>query len=160
MKKGGERWSGPNKKWTKSEENGARVYHLVLTAGGRLRRAMTPSRLSASRPSTSPPTTSTRQLSQNVEVSTRRPSRKTSAIEKARVTHGTRHLEVRSKSGDVLHESEEYVGVEGPLVSFVDHHNAVAPQVRLGEQLAEQHAVGHVLFIAMAEHKHKKTHTK
>lgn len=60
-------------------------------------------------------------------------------------TAGTRHLEVRPESGDVLDQAEEHVGVEGPLVSLVDHHNAVASQVGLGEQLAEKHAVGHVL---------------
>lgn len=64
-------------------------------------------------------------------------------------TGGSCHLEVRPESGDVLDEPEEHVGVEGPLVSFVDHHHAVASQVRLGEELAEKHAVGHVLLYSV-----------
>ena len=75
------------------------------------------------------------------------PERSTSGLHRPGIVGGgTSHLEVWSESGDVLDESEEHIGVKRPLVSFVDHHHAVASQVRLGEQLAEQHAVGHVLL--------------
>ena len=54
-------------------------------------------------------------------------------------TAGMLHL------GDILDEAEEDVGVERALVRLVDDHHAVLLQSRLGEELAQQHAVRHVL---------------
>jgi len=47
--------------------------------------------------------------------------------------------------GNILDQPEEDVGVEGSLVSLVDDHDAVARQVRLGQEFSEQHSVRHVL---------------
>lgn len=54
-------------------------------------------------------------------------------------------LELRPEARDVLDEAEEDVGREGALVGLVDHERGVPAEVGLGEELAEQHAVGHVL---------------
>ena len=47
--------------------------------------------------------------------------------------------------GDVLDETEEHVRVQCTLMGLVDHHTRVARQVWLAEELAQQHAVRHVL---------------
>ena len=54
-------------------------------------------------------------------------------------------FQVRSESCNVLDQAEEDVRVQGSLVGLVDDHDAVAGEIRLGEELAEQHAVRHVL---------------
>lgn len=78
------------------------------------------------------------------------------------------HLELRSEASHIFDQPKEDVCVQGPLMSLVHHHHAagtgrsddraavrpalpreglglpVARKVRLREELAEQHPVGHV----------------
>lgn len=63
-------------------------------------------------------------------------------------------LEVRSESGYVLHQAEQNVRVKSPLVGLVDHHDAVAPEVWLRQQLTQEHAVCHVLPKTQKEDKY------
>ena len=58
---------------------------------------------------------------------------------------GDEQPQVGAKTGDVFDEPKKHVGAERALVRLVDHHDAVGRQVRFGQKLAEEHAVGHVL---------------
>jgi len=58
---------------------------------------------------------------------------------------GDQELELGPKPGDVLDKSEEHVGVQGALVRLVYDEHTVRVEVGLAKELAQQHAVGHVL---------------
>uniref|UniRef100_A0A8R7K0H9 Uncharacterized protein n=1 Tax=Triticum urartu TaxID=4572 RepID=A0A8R7K0H9_TRIUA len=58
---------------------------------------------------------------------------------------GDEQLHVRPEARDVLYQAEEDVGGERALVRLVHDHHAVARQVRLAEELAQEHPVRHVL---------------
>lgn len=45
---------------------------------------------------------------------------------------------------NLLEETEENVGVDGPLVGFVQHYDGVLTQLRVDQALSQQHTVRHV----------------
>ena len=57
---------------------------------------------------------------------------------------GDEQLEVGAEARDILEQAEEDVGVQRALVRLVEHHRRVAREVRLAQELTEQHAVCHV----------------
>jgi len=58
---------------------------------------------------------------------------------------GYDELQVRAEARNVLDETEEDVCVERPFMGLVDHHDRVGCEIWFAEELAQEHAVRHVL---------------
>ena len=58
---------------------------------------------------------------------------------------GDEELQVLSEARDVLQQAEEDVCVQRALVRLIQHHARVRGEIGLAQELAQEHAVGHVL---------------
>mmetsp|Transcript_6507 Transcript_6507/g.18711 ORF Transcript_6507/g.18711 Transcript_6507/m.18711 type:complete len:883 (-) Transcript_6507:1046-3694(-) len=58
---------------------------------------------------------------------------------------GDEELDVGPEASNVLDQAEQNVRVQRALVGLVHHHHAVGCQVRLAQELSQQHAIRHVL---------------